>query len=188
MGCERRSSSHHRLGVDPGGDARRGGRRALGKARRHRARRGGAADQRHPEAAGRHPHQQRRGASASAWADLADIVNAALARQRRSGLARATVELRLSEDMPLVHVDPVLIEQALGADPRQCRQVFAARFRHPHRGARAAPATAIAIARPRVPASPPRRRERMFERFYRGPPHHDDAPARASVCGSRARS
>ena len=55
----------HRLGVDPGGDARRGGRRALGKPGRHRARRGRAARSRHPAARRRHPHQQRRRAPAS---------------------------------------------------------------------------------------------------------------------------
>lgn len=48
-----------------------------------------------------------------AWADAADIVNAAIAHQAR-GLAAHEVEVQLAGDLPLVQVDPVLIEQALG--------------------------------------------------------------------------
>ena len=103
-----------------------------------------------------------------AWADPADIVNAALARQRR-GLAGHTVELRLSEDMPLVHVDPVLIEQALGADPRQCRQVLAARLRSSASTAPAAPSRPPSPSRDEGAGLTAEEAARMFERFYRGP-------------------
>jgi two-component system sensor histidine kinase KdpD len=48
-----------------------------------------------------------------AWADVADIVNAAVASQRRS-LIEHRVAIRIPNDLPLVHVDAVLIEQALG--------------------------------------------------------------------------
>jgi two-component system sensor histidine kinase KdpD len=48
-----------------------------------------------------------------AWADVTDIVNAAIAHQRRT-LAEHRVVIRLPDDLPLVHVDGVLIEQALG--------------------------------------------------------------------------
>jgi two-component system sensor histidine kinase KdpD len=48
-----------------------------------------------------------------AWADVTDIVNAAVAHQHRT-LAEHRVVIRLPDDIPLVHVDDVLIEQALG--------------------------------------------------------------------------
>lgn len=102
-----------------------------------------------------------------AWADPADIVNAALARQRR-GLAAHTVELRLSEDMPLVHVDPVLIEQALA-------QILdnAAKYSPPGSviridGARRAEQTAIAV-RDEGAGLTAEEATQVFERFYRGP-------------------
>jgi two-component system, OmpR family, sensor histidine kinase KdpD len=47
-----------------------------------------------------------------AWADAADVVNAAVARQHRS-LASHHVTVCVADDLPLVSVDPVLIEQAL---------------------------------------------------------------------------
>jgi two-component system sensor histidine kinase KdpD len=46
------------------------------------------------------------------WADTTDIVNAAMAAQEKR-LAMRKVEVRLADDLPLVYVDPVLIEQAL---------------------------------------------------------------------------
>jgi K+-sensing histidine kinase KdpD len=47
------------------------------------------------------------------WAEPADIVNAALERTR-TRLAGHRVEVKLSDELPLVQVDAVLIEQALG--------------------------------------------------------------------------
>jgi two-component system, OmpR family, sensor histidine kinase KdpD len=47
------------------------------------------------------------------WADPADIVNAAVARQR-SRLDAHSILIDLPEHLPLVLVDPVLVEQALG--------------------------------------------------------------------------
>jgi two-component system sensor histidine kinase KdpD len=47
------------------------------------------------------------------WADAADIVNAAVVSQGRS-LAAHRVAVRVADDLPLINVDPVLIEQALG--------------------------------------------------------------------------
>ncbi len=44
--------------------------------------------------------------------DVDDIVNGALKRTER-GLAQHRVELRLPENLPLIHVDPVLLETAL---------------------------------------------------------------------------
>ena len=47
------------------------------------------------------------------WAEVADIVNAAIER-RRARIAGRTVEVDLARELPLVYVDQVLIEQALG--------------------------------------------------------------------------
>ena len=47
------------------------------------------------------------------WTDPHDIVSSAL-KQKQSRLSAHHVRLDLAGDLPLVHVDPVLIEQALG--------------------------------------------------------------------------
>jgi two-component system sensor histidine kinase KdpD len=47
------------------------------------------------------------------WSETADIVNAAIER-RRTRLQGRSLEVRLPPDLPLVYVDSVLIEQALG--------------------------------------------------------------------------
>ncbi len=47
------------------------------------------------------------------WTDPTDIVSAAL-KQKERRLASHWVKLDLAEDVPLVHVDSVLVEQALG--------------------------------------------------------------------------
>jgi K+-sensing histidine kinase KdpD len=47
------------------------------------------------------------------WVDPTDIVNAAIA-QRRSQLVSHDLDVEISEDLPLLQVDTVLIEQALG--------------------------------------------------------------------------
>ncbi len=89
-------------------------------------------------------------------------------RRQRRGLAGHTVELRLSEDMPLVHVDPVLIEQALA-------QILdnAAKYSPPGTairidGARRAEQTAIAV-RDEGAGLTAEEAAHVFERFYRGP-------------------
>lgn len=47
------------------------------------------------------------------WAEVADVVNTAIER-RRGRFAAHAVEVELPAEMPLVHVDAVLIEKALG--------------------------------------------------------------------------
>ncbi len=46
------------------------------------------------------------------WADPADIINAAVDRCRRR-LTGRRLDLNVPDDLPLVHVDPVLVQQAL---------------------------------------------------------------------------
>jgi two-component system sensor histidine kinase KdpD len=46
------------------------------------------------------------------WADPADIVNSAIERCRRR-LSERRLALDLANDLPLIHVDPVLVQQAL---------------------------------------------------------------------------
>ncbi|WP_168192722.1 DUF4118 domain-containing protein [Undibacter mobilis] len=46
------------------------------------------------------------------WADPSDILDSALDRCRKK-LSRHTLSLNLPKDLPLVHVDPVLVKQAL---------------------------------------------------------------------------
>ena len=47
------------------------------------------------------------------WADAGDIVNSAIDRKRRL-LAAHKLEVAVDKDLPLVHVDPLLVERALG--------------------------------------------------------------------------
>jgi len=47
------------------------------------------------------------------WADVSDIVNAAAERRQRR-LSSHVLELDVQDELPLVHADPVLVEQALG--------------------------------------------------------------------------
>lgn len=102
-----------------------------------------------------------------AWADPADIVNAALASQSRA-LGAHRIVPRLSVELPLVHVDPVLIEQALG-------QIVdnAAKYSPPGttihiEGSRRGEQTAIAV-RDEGAGLTEEERLHVFERFYRGP-------------------
>jgi len=53
---------------------------------------------------GIHPHLE--------WADPADIVNSAIEHCKRR-LAERRIVLNLERDLPLVHVDPILVQQAL---------------------------------------------------------------------------
>jgi two-component system, OmpR family, sensor histidine kinase KdpD len=46
------------------------------------------------------------------WSDPADLIDAAVERARHR-LSEHRIDIQLQDDMPLVHVDPVLIEQAL---------------------------------------------------------------------------
>jgi two-component system, OmpR family, sensor histidine kinase KdpD len=128
-----------------------------------------------------------------AWVDTADIVNAAVGSQRRR-LAAHRVAVGLTEDLPLVNADPVLVEQALG-------QILDNAVKYSPGGSMiriearsAAGETVIAIGDEGVGFGP-EEKDRMFERFYRAPRTRETASgsglglwiARAFVeaCGGR---
>jgi two-component system sensor histidine kinase KdpD len=106
------------------------------------------------------------------WSDPADLVNAALERHRPSG---HDIAVALPDDLPLVRVDPVLVEQAL-------RQIV-------DNAAKYSPAgSGIAIAATkecegiavrvcdRGAGLTEEDKSRLFERFYRGSRHRATVP------------
>jgi two-component system, OmpR family, sensor histidine kinase KdpD len=104
-----------------------------------------------------------------AWAEPPDIVNAALARLRQR-LSGHHVELQLDEDLPLVRIDPVLVEQALS-------QVIdnAAKYSPPGTTitivARGGAGTLEIAVSDQGAGLTAEERARLFDRFYRGPRH-----------------
>src|SRR5215510_7491204 len=111
--------------------------------------------------AGVRPHLQ--------WADVSDIVNAAVERQHRR-LASHSLELNVPDELPLVRVDPVLVEQALG-------QVLdnAAKYSPVESLIRIAASdcegeVSIAVM-DQGPGLTDEERTRIWDRFYRSPRH-----------------
>ncbi len=101
-----------------------------------------------------------------AWTDPADIVNAALASRRRA-LAEHRIALRLPEELPLVHVDPVLIEQALGQLIDNAAKYSAPGSTIHIEGGQRGERAAIAV-RDEGAGLTAQEQLRVFERFYRG--------------------
>jgi K+-sensing histidine kinase KdpD len=108
------------------------------------------------------------------WVDLADIVNAAVERKRRL-LAAHPLSVSVAGDLPLVQLDPMLIEKALGqlienavkySPPASPIEIQAERRDGTLR---------IAVQDRGVGISG-EERERMWERFYRSPRHRDTIP------------
>jgi len=103
------------------------------------------------------------------WSEPVDIVNAAIER-RRNRLKDHPVDLQLSPDLPLIYVDSVLIEQALG-------QVLDNAVKY------SAPGSPITVACRRTPhhvtisvtdiglGFSPAEQARAGERFFRGARH-----------------
>jgi two-component system sensor histidine kinase KdpD len=104
-----------------------------------------------------------------AWAEPPDIVNAALARLRQR-LADHRLDLLLATNLPLVRIDPVLIEQAL-------HQIIdnAAKYSPPGGtitvSASAGPGSVEIAVTDQGAGLDDEERVRLFERFYRGPRH-----------------
>ncbi len=107
------------------------------------------------------------------WADPADIVNAALEHKRRLLVARK-VAVSVADDLPLVKVDPTLIENAFGHMIEN-----AAKYSPPDSpieisvGLRDG-AVRLAV-RDHGTGLSVDDRERAWERFYRGPRQHEVA-------------
>jgi two-component system sensor histidine kinase KdpD len=102
-----------------------------------------------------------------AWTDVEDIVNSALSSQRRR-LGGHRVVLRLPEELPLVHVDAVLIEQALGQIIDNAAKYSPAGSTIQIDCSQREAMIAIAVGDEGVGFTP-EEGEHLFERFYRGP-------------------
>lgn len=108
------------------------------------------------------------------WVDPGDVVNAAIERKRRL-LANHKVNVSVADNLPMVRLDPMLIEKALG-------QLIENAVKY------SPPATPIEIkaeqtqgmmriaVMDRGVGMTHAERERIFERFYRSPRHHDTIP------------
>jgi two-component system sensor histidine kinase KdpD len=109
-----------------------------------------------------------------AWTDPADLINAALEPYRRA-VGGQRIHMRVSDDLPLVHVDPVLIGRAL-------RQIIDNAVKYSPAG------SAITIDAEDLGGRLAIRvhdmgmgltaeeKARLFERFYRSPRHQAAAP------------
>lgn len=132
----------------------------------------------------------------AAWVDPEDIINSALVRKRRP-LGERQIALDLADDLPLIYIDAMLVESALG-------QIIenAAKY--------SAPGTPIAISAAQTGSAIQFKvadqggglahgeAEKIFERFYRGPSHAGTisgsglglwiARALIEACGGRVRA
>jgi two-component system sensor histidine kinase KdpD len=135
--------------------------------------------------AGIKPHLQ--------WTDVADIVNAAVERQERR-LSSHRLELAVLEELPLVHADPLLIEQALGQilDNAAKYSPAGSSIRVTAAGDGAEIYIAVTDQGGGLTDDD---RVRIWERFYRSPRHQESTPgsglglwvARAFVLASGGR-
>jgi two-component system sensor histidine kinase KdpD len=106
------------------------------------------------------------------WSDPADLVDAAVERHRRS---EHTIEVVLPDDLPLVRVDPILVEQAL-------RQIIDNAAKYSPAGSTIAIAAteecdgvAIRVADQGAGLTV-EDKGRLFERFYRSSRHRGTVP------------
>ncbi len=112
------------------------------------------------------PHRQ--------WCDPADIVNAAIERRRRR-LAGHDVRLDVARDLPLVDVDALLIEQALGHLLDNAGKYSAAGTVIRVAARRLPDEVAFSVA-DQGPGLTEEERARAGERFFRGPRHATTLP------------
>ena len=102
-----------------------------------------------------------------AWVDTAEIMHAALARQRKK-LALHALAVKVPDDLPLVNADQMLIEQALG-------QVLDNAVKYSPTGskidieARSRGGFTVLTVSDQGAGLSAEERDLMFERFYRGP-------------------
>jgi two-component system sensor histidine kinase KdpD len=104
------------------------------------------------------------------WADVSDIVNAAAERRQRR-LSSHVLELDVQDELPLVHADPVLVEQALGQILDNAAKYSPAdstvRVATRGRGGE----VSIAVTDQGAGLSS-EEQTRIWDRFYRSPRHH----------------
>jgi two-component system sensor histidine kinase KdpD len=108
------------------------------------------------------------------WAEPADIVNSALERCR-TRLAGHRVEVRLSDDLPLVQVDAVLIEQALGHIIDNAGKYSAPGSRIVVDGTLDREQIVVSVSDKGVGLTP-EEKARLGERFFRGSRHLATVP------------
>jgi two-component system, OmpR family, sensor histidine kinase KdpD len=108
------------------------------------------------------------------WADPGDIINAAIER-RRHRLSNHVLQLNVSPDLPLIRVDPVLVEQAFG-------QILDNAIKYSPYGSpirvgalSAAHEIVLSISDQGVGLTE-EERNRLWDRFYRGERHRQTTP------------
>src|SRR5674476_565800 len=103
------------------------------------------------------------------WADPEDIINSAIERCRHR-LADRRIVLDLPHDLPLIHIDPVLVQQALV-------QIFDNAVKYSHSGSQISVAALAQDGRMILSVSDkgtgltPAERSKMWDRFVRGERH-----------------
>jgi K+-sensing histidine kinase KdpD len=105
----------------------------------------------------------------SAWTEPSDIVNSAIER-RRAKLAEYKVDVRLPDDLPLMHVDSVLVEQALVQIIDNAAKYSAPGSSIEIEGRRNGEQIVLSVT-DHGPGIAPEDKEKVGERFFRGSRH-----------------
>jgi K+-sensing histidine kinase KdpD len=110
----------------------------------------------------------------SEWVDPGDIVNAAIERKRKL-LAGHRLDVAVAADLPLVQLDPMLIEKALGHLIENAVKYSPPASPIEIKAERDGGMVRIAVHDKGAGMSG-EERERIWERFYRSPRHRDSIP------------
>src|SRR6185436_18189807 len=108
------------------------------------------------------------------WVDPGDIVNAAIERKRKL-LAGHRLDVAVAGDLPLVQLDPTLIEKALGQLIENAVKYSPPASSIGIKAERDGGMIRIAVADQNASMSS-EERERIWERFYRSPRHRENIP------------
>jgi two-component system sensor histidine kinase KdpD len=130
------------------------------------------------------------------WVDPEDILSGALARKRRL-LGERPITLAVADDLPLVYVDPSLVESALGQLIENAAKYSASDTSISLSAAQQGRTIQISVA-DEGEGIASEEAESIFERFYRSPRHADAisgsglglwiARALIEACGGRVRA
>jgi two-component system sensor histidine kinase KdpD len=104
------------------------------------------------------------------WSDVVDIVNAAVERQHRL-LSSHRIAVEIPGELPLVHTDPVMIEQSLGQIIGNAAKYSPAGSLIRIAAADRDGAVVVSVADQGAGLTD-EERTRIWERFYRSPRHH----------------